>query len=1003
MFSTKSRAAKAKSKARPLPGHLPIEQLETRVLLSAASTIQLSLVTQPALDTSGSPGGLSPAMIEQAYDLNNLVFNVGGRTTSANGAGETIAIVDAFGDPDIAGDLQTFDANFGITNNNASGQFVLTVDTPEGAVATDSGWATEESLDVEWAHAIAPEANIMLVEATAATTTALTSAVVWAAEQPDVVAVSMSWGDSPEFLGENQYDHDFTTPGGHAGVTFVAASGDDGTPNYPSTSPNVLAVGGTTLNVDNSGNWISESDWAGSGGGISPYEGTNKPDVSYDANPNTGFLVYDSVPVHGQSGWEVVGGTSAGTPQWAALIAVANQGRALRGLTSLNGPTQTIPDIYALPSNDFNEVTGGGLTGLGSPQGEAIISALVGGGIISVGSSPGVASQLAFAQPPNNALVGNEITPAIVVDVEDSDGNVVTTDNSSVTLAIASGPGSLSGTLVVSAIGGVATFSDVVLNTPGDYTINAIDGTLAKVTSNGIAIAEPQLVFVQQPTEALAGNAIVPAIKAAIEDSSGNVVITEDSVVTLGVFTGPGGAILSGTLTATAQNGIATFSGISLNTAGTYTLAVRDGSYIGAQSAGFAIVEPKLVFTRQPTNITAGGVITPAIKVSVEDASGNVVTSDDSTVTILVGSGPGTLSGSLTVTVSGGAATFSNVVVSNAGSYSLKAIDGSLTSATSSSFTVAPDGWIDTANMNEITGWAVDPSNPTASINIEVDITNGPTQTFSADESRPDLQTYVGSANHGFTYSTPVLSVGTHTASIYAVEIGGAKVLLATKTLVSQNSLFDEHYYLEMYPNVAAAVAAGEFATGYDHYIKYGQYEGYSPSPYWDETWYLQENPDVAAAVKAGTVSSGFMQYYLFGQHENRPGLLYLNQTYYLQNNPSVATEVAAGEFTSPFEQFVLVGQYEGTSPMLYFSSAVYDADNQDILPYVTGETFSSDFEQFVEFGQYEDRIASNFYNEQTYLADNPDVAAAVTAGEFADGFQHWLEYGQYEGRTAVN
>ena len=408
------------------------------------------------------------------------------------------------------------------------------------------------------------------------------------------------------------------------------------------------------------------------------------------------------------------------------------------------------------------------------------------------------------------------------------------------------------------------------------------------------------------------------------------------------------------------------------------------------------------MFTQQPTNTMAGGIIAAAIKVSVEDPSGNVIASDNSNVTISVGNGPGTLSGTLTVTVSGGVAIFSDVAVSTAGAYTLKAVDGSLTGATSSAFTVAPDGWIDTANMNEITGWAVDPSDPAASINIEVDITNGPTQTFSADELRGDLQTYLGSTNHGFTYSTPVLSVGSHTAYIYAVETGGAKVLLATKTLVSQNSLFDEHYYLEMYPNVAAAVADGEFATGYDHYIQYGQYEGYSPSPYWDETWYLQENPDVAAAVKAGTVSSGFMQYYLYGQYENRPGLLYFNQTYYLQNNPEVATQIAAGEFTSAFEQFVLVGQYEGASPMLYFSSAVYDADNQDIIPYVTGESFSSDFEQFVEYGQYEDRIASNYYNEQTYLADNPDVAAAVLAGEFPNGFQHWLEYGQYEGRTAV-
>src|ERR1019366_1512675 len=276
-----------------------------------------------------------------AYNLKNIVFTTGGKTVSANGAGETIAVVNAYGDPSIASDLQTFDANFGIGNDNASGQFVLTVATPQGSVRTNAGWATEQSLDVEWAHAIAPEANILLVEASSANTTALTDAVVWAASQSGVVAVSMSWGSTPEYAGEIAYDSDFTTPSGHAGVTFVASSGDNAVPNYPSTSPNVLAVGGTTLNVDASGNFISESPWSDSGGGMSPYELTNKPDVAYDADPSTGFLVYDSIPNQGISGWQVVGGTSAGSPQWAAIIALVDQGRALRSLGSLDGPTQT--------------------------------------------------------------------------------------------------------------------------------------------------------------------------------------------------------------------------------------------------------------------------------------------------------------------------------------------------------------------------------------------------------------------------------------------------------------------------------------------------------------------------------------------------------------------------------------------------------------------------------------------------------------------------------------
>jgi hypothetical protein len=789
---------KTAKRSRRFSGRQNLEPLESRILLSATSTVQLSLIDKPLDDVSGSPQNLSPAMIEQAYDFDNLAFSVNGQTVSATGAGETIAIVDAFGDPDISSDLETFDANFGITNDNANGQFVLTVATPGGgAVQTNAGWATEESLDVEWAHAIAPEANILLVEANSDTVPALTSAAAWAADQAGVVAVSMSWGDSPEFAGETAYDSDFTTPTGHEGVTFVAASGDDGEPNYPSTSPDVLAVGGTTLNVDDNGNWLSESAWDDSGGGVSPYEHTNKPDVAYDGDPNTGFLVYDSIPYQGNEGWQVVGGTSAGSPQWAAIIALVDQGRALRGVGSLDGASQTIPDLHALPSSDFNEVTGGGLTGLGSPNVDRIVNALVGGSV-----TLGSASQVGFVQEPTTVYPYEAISPSITVDVEDSAGHLISTDDSTVTLSLAGGPGTLGGTLTATAVNGVATFNDVVIDTPGRYTLSASDG--------------------------------------------------------------------------------------------------------------------------------------------------------------------------------------------------------SLSSATSVAFTVAAPGWVDVANWGQISGWAFDPTDPSASIDIEVQILDGTTQTFSADMTRSDLQNVVGSTNHGFDYSTPMLSTGSHQAYIYAILTNGTKMLLGTETIVSQNSLFDESYYLQKYPTVAAAVADEQFASGYAHYLEYGQYEGFSPNPYWNEAWYLANNPDVAQAVALHTVTSGFMQYYQFGQYENRGGLLYFNNTYYLQNNADVAAAIQSGTVTSAFEHFSDFGQYEGRSAMLYFSQSVYEADNQDILPYITGEPFTSAFEQYVEYGQFEGRVASDYYDEQIYLADNPDVAAAVNAGKYPDGFIQWLEYGQYEGRTAV-
>ncbi len=466
------------------------------------------------------------------------------------------------------------------------------------------------------------------------------------------------------------------------------------------------------------------------------------------------------------------------------------------------------------------------------------------------------------------------------------------------------------------------------------------------------------------------------------------------TLTTIATFNGSNGAFPAGSLFIDANG----------NLYGTTTQGPDDTVF---ELSPATIAQNKLVFIGEPaddeTSIFRYQAMTP-ITVAVEDSNGNVDTAFNGTVTLGIESGPAgaLLGGTLTATAVNGVATFTFIAEATDGTYTLDAHGSGLADGVSASFTVSRISWIDEANMNVISGWAFDPNNPSAAIDVEIDILGGPTQTITADLDRPDITSVVSSADHGFTYTTPMLSTGSHTAFIYALLTDGSKVLIGTETLVSQNSLFDEHWYLQEYPNVAAAVAAGQYATGYDQYVKYGQYEGYSPSPFWNESWYLQQNPDVAAAVRAGKVSSGFMQYYLFGQYENRPGLLYFNQSYYLSLYSNVGAAISAGIVTSAYEHYVDFGQYEGYSPMIYFVPAVYDADNQDIAPYVTGEPFTSDFEQFLEYGQFEGRVASYYYNEQIYLANNADVAAAVEAGEFPDGFIQWLEYGQYEGRMAV-
>ncbi len=420
----RSRRASARRQAAAL-SPVRVEPLEGRTLLSAAS----SIVVQPAITVtadagSGSISGYTPAQIKAAYGI------------TGDGSGQTIAIVDAYNDPNIVKDLQTFSTQFGLNFDSANPSNTIQVVNQTGGSslpATDGGWAQEVSLDVEWAHAIAPGAKILLVEAKSASLNDLLAAVNYAKGATGVSVVSMSWG-SGEFSSEKGYDSYFTTSTGHQGVTFVASSGDSGYgAEWPASSPNVLAVGGTTLTLNSSGAYVSETAWSGSGGAYSSVEAEptyqssagiasngrkGVPDVSYDANPSTGFAVYDSYAYQGYSGWLEFGGTSAGAPQWAALIAIANQGRVASQKTTLDGATQTLPTLYSLYksaySSSFHDITSGGngyttgfgrrqvtvvnnaakgydtVTGLGSPVGGGILAALT--GAASVGSAAATAA-----------------------------------------------------------------------------------------------------------------------------------------------------------------------------------------------------------------------------------------------------------------------------------------------------------------------------------------------------------------------------------------------------------------------------------------------------------------------------------------------------------------------------------------------------------------------------------------------------------------------------------
>jgi subtilase family serine protease len=293
-------------------------------------------------NASTSPVGYVPAQIRHAYGLDQL---------TNGGAGQVIAIVDAYGSPTLQNDLNVFCDQFSLPRTT-----VQIVYAGARSKRTDPGWALETSLDVQWAHALAPKAKIIVAVASSATISSL-SAAVDAAVKAGATIVSMSWGGS-EFSSEASYESHFQK----AGVTFLASSGDNGAgASWPAASPSVVSVGGTTLPLDAAGNLTApESGWSGSGGGFSSYfnrpawqngwQSNSKrafPDVSLVADPNTGVAVYDSTPYNGQSGWFKVGGTSASCPMWGAIIALANEQRSSSGKATLTGSDTALYSIAA--------------------------------------------------------------------------------------------------------------------------------------------------------------------------------------------------------------------------------------------------------------------------------------------------------------------------------------------------------------------------------------------------------------------------------------------------------------------------------------------------------------------------------------------------------------------------------------------------------------------------------------------------------------------------------
>ena len=542
----------------------------------------------------------------------------------------------------------------------------------------------------------------------------------------------------------------------------------------------------------------------------------------------------------------------------------------------------------------------------------------------------GNATQLVYAQQPSNVTAGAAENPFIVVDVEDQNGSIVTTDNSTVMIALASGPGSVSGTLAAASVNGVATFSNVKFNAGGNYTLTASDGGLTSATSNSFTVTAPTLAAPSGLTATASGSSSVAlswtdndnsatgytilrsvngdsyTTLATLNDSnsasictftfsdasgdagtitlncvpsglgdgsvwatSGSLTITSSSDTTdvpLGVYpliadsapslsqspspTGafnidnliypgnnaaPGGSAYltdggilfgkgggaieiniwgngggdyafyggysSSDYPITVGSGgiipaLAMFSSASSYTDSTVTVGNTyayevvafnaTGASVPSASTQVTILGPasKLVYAQQPSNVTADVAENPSIIVDVEDQYGNIVTTDNSTVTLAVGSGPGSANGTLTATAVNGLATFSNVIFNTAGNYTLTASDGSLTSATSISFAVNPDGTTSAVTSSANPSVFGESDTFTATVTANAPGSGIPTGMVTFLDGSATLGTETLNSSGVATFSTSALTVGSH--SITVVYGGDTDFITSASAAVTQ-------------------------------------------------------------------------------------------------------------------------------------------------------------------------------------------------------------------------
>jgi len=733
-----------------------------RVRTNAAGEIQ-------ALAT---PSGFGPAALQSAY------------LAPTGGAGQTVAIVDAYDDPYAESELATYRSQFGLppcTTANGCFRKVNQSGAASPLPVADSGWAVEIALDLAMVSAVCPSCNILLVEATSATMSDL-GAAENAAAALGPSAISNSWGGG-ESSSITTYDSQYFN---HPGILITVSSGDYGYGvEYPASSKYVLSVGGTSLATSTSSRGWAEAVWDGAGSGCSGYIG--KPslqtdpgcsmrtvaDVSAVADPNTGVAVYSTY----EGGWLIVGGTSASSPLVAAIFAAA--GKTTAGAAFPYTHNSAFYDVTTGSNGSCSpaylctgQVGFDGPTGWGTPNGQLIAASSDTAQVFSVTFNP---ASLEGGSPSTGTILLTAVAPAggATVDLTSSTPSLVTIPSSVLVPA-----GSQS---VIFAVTTVQTSTQTTASIQATYPAStSVTGTLtlfASPTPTSLVLSPTSVSGGATSTGTVTLSGPAPAGGASVSLSSSDVTV---ATVPATINIAQGASTGTFTITTLAQS-FGTSATISAAYHGLTKSAVLAVTITGALSS----------ISVSPLLLEGGGSATGTVYLNTVAPSGGAV------VVLSSSSGAANVPASITVTAGLSSATFpisttavaAQTAVTISGTYPSTTTKTTtltvLPSPTPSSVTLAPST---VAGGNSSTGTVL-LSGPAPAGGSVVTLASS----LPASATVPASVTVPAGASSGTFTVTTVAQTTTQVATISASLNGlsASAMLTVTRVLPVGNATFD--------------------------------------------------------------------------------------------------------------------------------------------------------------------------------------------------------------------